>query len=135
MRTSGGEARGPVKHVLIIEDDSEIRACIAEVLSYDGYTVAEARNGVDGLRKARSRRPDLILLDLMMPTMNGWQFRAAQKRDPTLADIPVIVMSAVAAESADALADVAARFAKPFDFATLLAAVELYAGAALGTAS
>jgi CheY-like chemotaxis protein len=118
-----------VRHVLIIEDDSEIRACIAEALSYDGYTVAEAQNGLEGLRHARSRRPDLIILDLMMPTMNGWQFRAAQKRDPTLADIPVIVTSAVAAESTGNLSDVAARFAKPFDFATLLAAVERHAGA------
>ena len=65
----------------------------------------------------------------MMPTMNGWQFRSAQKRDPTLAEIPVIVVSAVAVESAGTMADVAARFAKPFDFATLLAAVEQYAGA------
>jgi CheY-like chemotaxis protein len=120
---------GTVKHVLIIEDDSEIRACIAEALSYDGYTVSEARNGLEGLREALSHRPDLIILDLMMPTMNGWQFRAAQKRDPALAEIPVIVISAVAAESAASLAGVAARFAKPFDFSTLLAAVEQYSAA------
>ncbi len=118
-----------MKHVLIIEDDGEIRACIAEALAYDGYTVAEAANGLEGLSQALSRRPDLIILDLMMPTMNGWQFRAAQKRDPGLAEIPVIVISAVAVESAGTMADVAARFAKPFDFATLLAAVEQYAGA------
>lgn len=118
-----------MKHVLIIEDDAEIRACIAEALAYDGYTVAEAANGLEGLRQALSRRPDLIILDLMMPTMNGWQFRAAQKRDPKLSDIPVIVISAVAVEAAGSMADVAARFAKPFDFATLLAAVEQYAGA------
>ena len=120
---------GPVKHVLIIEDDSEIRACIAEALSYDGYTVSEAPNGLEGLLEAQSHRPDLIILDLMMPTMNGWQFRTAQKRDPALAEIPVIVISAVAAESAASLADVAARFAKPFDFSTLLAAVEQYSAA------
>jgi CheY-like chemotaxis protein len=119
-----------LKRVLIIEDDPEIRACIAEGLSYDGYTVAEAQNGLEGLRQARAHRPDLILLDLMMPTMNGWQFRAVQKRDPALADIPVIVISAVAAESAGTIADVAARFAKPFEFSTLLAAIEQYAGVA-----
>jgi two-component system, OmpR family, alkaline phosphatase synthesis response regulator PhoP len=112
-------------HVLIIEDDGDIRACIAEALSYDGYTVAEARNGLEGLHEAATRRPDLILLDLMMPTMNGWQFRAAQNRDPALADIPVIVISALATESAaSALDGVAALFAKPFDVGTLLSAVE-----------
>jgi DNA-binding response OmpR family regulator len=115
-----------LKHVLIIEDDHEIRAFIAEALSYDGYTVAEAQNGLEGLRQARDRRPDLIILDLMMPTMNGWQFRAAQKLDPELAGVPVIVLSAVAVENTAALEDVAARFAKPFDFATLLTAVEHY---------
>ena len=120
-----------MRHVLIIEDDDEIRACMAEALSYDGYTVAEASNGLEGLREALSHRPDLIILDLMMPTMNGWQFRAAQKKDPAIAEIPVIVISAVAVESAGTMADVAARFAKPFDFATLLAAVEQYSGSSV----
>ena len=115
-----------MKHVLIIEDDPEIRTCIAEALSYDGYTVAEATDGLEGLRAAVSHRPDLIILDLMMPVMNGWQFRATQKRDPALAEIPTIVISAVATECAGTLEGVAALFAKPFDFASLLAAVEHY---------
>ncbi len=116
----------PSKRVLIIEDDAAIRESIAEVLTDQGYAVAAARNGVEGLREARAQRPNLIMLDLMMPTMNGWQFREAQRKDPLLADIPVIVISAYSEASGPRL-DEAARFPKPFDLVTLLLAVEKYA--------
>jgi CheY-like chemotaxis protein len=119
-----------LKRVLIVEDDSEIRACLAEVLQYEGYVVSEAPDGGEGLKAAWQNHPDIILLDLMMPRMDGWQFRAAQKGDPELADIPVIVMSAAAGEGWPGLQDVAARFRKPFDIEVLLAAIEEHAMAA-----
>jgi CheY-like chemotaxis protein len=115
-----------LKRVLIIEDDQAIRESIAEVLTDQGYAVAAAPDGLEGLREARAQRPNLIMLDLMMPTMNGWQFREAQKQDPSLADIPVIVISAYSDVRGPAL-DEAARFPKPFDLVTLLLAVEKYA--------
>ncbi len=115
-----------VRRVLVIEDDQAIREGVAEVLSAEGYTVAEAANGLEGLREARDQPPSLIVLDLMMPTMNGWQFRQEQQRDPALADIPVIILSAYSEMPGPRL-DEAARFAKPFDIVTLLLAVDKYA--------
>jgi CheY-like chemotaxis protein len=113
-----------MRQVLVIEDDPSIREALADLLRDLGYAVSEARNGLEGLRQASERRPDLILLDLMMPAMDGWQFREAQKQDALLLDVPVIVISAFAtAEDNVALGDVAARFSKPFDVMALLEAV------------
>ncbi len=117
-----------MKHVLVIEDHTPIRECIAEVLEMEGYSVSQARDGREGLRVARAQPPNLILLDLMMPNMDGWQFRAAQKDDAALADIPVIVLSAFEAEATD-LEGVVARFPKPFNTSVLLAAVAQHAAA------
>ncbi len=115
-----------MKRVLVIEDDPDTCACLALALALEGYAVSQAQDGREGLREAAEHRPDLILLDLMMPKMNGWQFRAAQKKDPALADIPVIITSAVAVERWDDLEDVTARFPKPFDILALLEAIRLY---------
>jgi CheY-like chemotaxis protein len=88
-----------LERILIIEDDKDIRDSIAEVLEVEGYEVASAANGQEGMDYLRGvgageRLPDAILLDLMMPVMNGMQFRAAQLSEPKYAEIPVIVMSA-----------------------------------------
>jgi CheY-like chemotaxis protein len=83
--------------ILLVEDDPDIRAMIAQLLELEGYRVRVSANGVDGLQILRGlegeERPGLILLDLMMPVMNGWQFRAEQACDPALEEIPVVVMS------------------------------------------
>jgi two-component system, OmpR family, alkaline phosphatase synthesis response regulator PhoP len=118
-----------MKRVLIIDDNAAIRESIAEVLELEGYSVSEAGDGREGLRLASEAAPDLIILDLMMPVMNGWQFRAAQKEDPALAGVPVLVLSAVGTEPWSDMEDVSARFPKPFDVGALLAAVERYASA------
>ncbi len=80
--------------ILIVEDDEELAPILIEALDDEGYTAEAAHNGVDGLEKVRRERPALILLDLMMPVMDGWQMHAELKRDPALATIPVVVMSA-----------------------------------------
>jgi CheY-like chemotaxis protein len=80
--------------VLIVEDDRDIRETLVELLASAGYETAQAANGRDALDAARHARPQLIVLDLMMPVMDGWQFRSEQRRDPALAPIPVIVISA-----------------------------------------
>jgi DNA-binding response OmpR family regulator len=119
-----------VKKVLIVEDDEALRESMAEILEDAGYAVREARDGREALDEAGEHPPDLILLDLMMPRMDGWQFRSIQKQRPDLAAIPVIVMSARCPERDDvALDDVAARFPKPFDVASLLEGVRRYSGA------
>jgi signal transduction histidine kinase len=82
--------------VLIVDDDDELRESVSELLADEGYQTASVENGAQALSylRASPARPDLILLDLMMPVMSGWQFREEQLRDPTLAAIPVVVMTA-----------------------------------------
>ncbi|MBI5068178.1 MAG: response regulator transcription factor [Deltaproteobacteria bacterium] len=118
-----------MKRVLVVEDDAALRETVAEILADAGYAVSSAGNGKEALASADVERPDVILLDLMMPTMNGWQFRAAQRQRPTLAQVPVIVVSACSdMEGEPSLGDVAALFAKPFDIGELLAGIRLHAG-------
>ena len=80
--------------MLIVEDDADSRIMLATILTMQGYETVTAANGAEGLALARQQRPCLILLDLMMPIMNGEQFRDAQLADPTLRDVPVIVLTA-----------------------------------------
>ena len=83
------------RSILIVEDDSDLREALSEVLRDEGYSVESAADGREALdRLRRDLRPSLILLDLTMPVMNGWQFRAEQRRDPALSEIPVVVLSA-----------------------------------------
>jgi CheY-like chemotaxis protein len=82
--------------VMVVEDDRDVREAIAWVLEDAGYRVITAENGsvALGLLRDGAPRPSAIILDLMMPVMDGWQFRAAQASDPALADIPVICLTA-----------------------------------------
>src|SRR5919206_1695644 len=80
--------------VLVVEDDFAIRETLRELLEDEGYRVAWAANGKEALARLHERAPRVILLDLMMPVMDGWEFRVAQQRDPALASIPVVVISA-----------------------------------------
>jgi CheY-like chemotaxis protein len=114
-----------VIRILVIDDDSDIREVVGEALQFAGYEVSTARDGREGLHGARSFRPDLILLDLMMPGMSGWEFRAAQLRDPVLARIPVVVVTAL---GRDPDIKVSAVLSKPFRLDDLLAQVRRHAG-------
>src|SRR5205814_6233843 len=83
--------------VLVIDDDADIRSMLGFILEDEGYEVATARDGRDALEQLRAREehpPFLILLDLMMPGMDGAEFRARQAREATFAAIPIIVLSA-----------------------------------------
>ncbi len=82
--------------VMVVDDDEALRESVCELLEEFGYTAVAAANGVAALEQLRREpeKPDVILLDLMMPGMNGWQFRDAQLSDPELSDIPVVVMTA-----------------------------------------
>jgi CheY-like chemotaxis protein len=84
------------RHVFVVEDDRDIRESVVEVLEDEGYVVSAASDGREGLLLLRtaSPKPDLILLDLMMPIMNGFQFREEQQSDPALSAIPVVVITA-----------------------------------------
>jgi two-component system, OmpR family, response regulator MprA len=113
------------KSVLVVDDEAAIRGLIADALDFDGYTVRTARDGADALEKVARDRPDAIILDLMMPVMDGRSFLSACRRDPRCADIPILVVSA--AHDLGAIApELGARacLAKPFDIDVLLAVVD-----------
>jgi CheY-like chemotaxis protein len=81
--------------ILVVDDDPELRETLGELLGEEGYDTRLAENGKRALEfLRRGGRPSLILLDLMMPEMNGWQFREEQLKDEELRDIPVVVMTA-----------------------------------------
>lgn len=77
----------------MVDDDAEVRGMLAQVLELEGYEVVTAADGREALRQLEARRPCLVLLDLMMPGMNGWQFRDEQLKVPALAAVPVVVLS------------------------------------------
>jgi CheY-like chemotaxis protein len=82
-------------YILIVEDDFDIREALTQILEEEGYAVRGAANGREALDLVNhGAAPKLILLDLMMPVMNGWQFRAEQLKDPRIASVPVLVISA-----------------------------------------
>jgi CheY-like chemotaxis protein len=118
------------RHILVVEDDFAIRETVSEVLSGEGFRVTCAANGAEAMLRldeasVQGNPPGLILLDLMMPVMDGWEFRLAQRRDPRLAGIPVIVLSAGAGmESKLAHLAPAAFLPKPFELEHLLHTVE-----------
>src|SRR4051794_22433741 len=85
--------------VLVVDDDADLRMLLSVTLQREGYSVTCCANGDDALRWLREagQLPVVILLDLMMPVMNGWEFRGAQMKDPALARVPVVVISATGA--------------------------------------
>ena len=116
--------------ILFIEDTSEQRDLVAFFLELNGYQVSVANDGIEGLAQARKLRPDLILLDLGMPRMDGFQVMAEMRNDESLKDIPVVVLSAWAAakyQEQAAAAGARAFITKPFDLADVLATVQRFA--------
>jgi CheY-like chemotaxis protein len=114
--------------VLIVEDDPDLRSMMDQLLHWAGFAPVSAINGLDALRLLKSGlRVDAILLDLMMPVMDGWAFRRAQRLDPEIADIPVIVLTASGNIRHDELA-AAAVFAKPLPFEAVLQALHKQVG-------
>ena len=117
--------------ILVVEDELSQREALAEVLSRLGYEVQCAANGSEALELMRHSEslPGLILLDLMMPVMDGWEFRAEQRRDQTLAEVPVVVLSALDDTAQRVVQDGAAAFlSKPLHWQALLPVVERFCG-------
>lgn len=109
------------KSVLIVEDDDDVRGALATFLEAEGYNVLEASDGAAALQELRARSVCLVLLDLWMPGMDGWEFRAEQVKDAALAAVPVIVITAdhAAARRVAALG-VSGCMTKPVQFSELL---------------
>jgi DNA-binding response OmpR family regulator len=115
--------------VLVVDDDALIRDTLATALGDEGYAVRVASDGRAALNTMGHWRPDVIVLDLMMPVMDGPAFRAAQRSTADTALIPVIILSAAHEVNQRAAAlDPAAVFAKPFDLNDLIDAIERLLG-------
>jgi two-component system response regulator VicR len=116
------------KHILCIEDEQEMIDLIRLILTRRGFEVTGANGGKQGLEAIRAQKPDLVLLDLMMPDMDGWEVYQQMKADETTRDIPVIVVTAKA-QSIDKvlglhIAKVDDYIAKPFSPQDLMNSVD-----------
>jgi CheY-like chemotaxis protein len=106
----------------VVDDDPDLAEVLFRVLARSGYSVGWAKNGREALDYLRSHQgQDLVLLDLMMPDMNGWEFRAEQLKDPSLSSIPVVVFSGHGKLEQDAASiGAAANLRKPVGLRDLL---------------
>jgi CheY-like chemotaxis protein len=114
------------QYVMIVDDDRDVRESLAEILEDNGYPSIAASNGQEALDRLRSipDRPCVILLDLMMPVMDGRQFRAEQRQDAALESIPVVIFSAQTnVEEASVDLGVSRCLKKPIELTLLLSAV------------
>jgi len=111
--------------VLVVDDDRDIRDSLVELLEDQGYRAAGAANGLEALEVLRTGQtlPCVILLDLMMPMMDGWEFREAQLQNPAWTQVPVIVISAYGDVAAKASSLEVEHLRKPLALRTLLEAV------------
>jgi CheY-like chemotaxis protein len=115
-----------VKHkgrVLVVDDDIDALTSMSDLLEGEGFDAVCAEDGQEAWQLMhRSPRPDLVVLDLMMPKMDGWTFRMHQRRDPKIATIPVVVVSAFTSQVIDENAE--AIFTKPVNVSAFLEAVK-----------
>ena len=117
--------------VLVVDDDDSIRLLIRTALRRKGYTVAEARDGREALHAMKTTSPGLVVLDLMMPLVSGWDVLRARAQDADLRAIPVIVVSAARNEAVtdEVKSSVSAFLPKPFDLEALETLVRSFAPA------
>ena len=114
---------------MIVDDDPAIRRVVADILEMSDYEVRMASNGAEALEEVHHEPPAMVLLDLMMPVMDGWEFLRRCRRDETCGALPVAVMSA--ARDAGAISDelgAAAFLPKPFELDDILTVVNRFAG-------
>jgi CheY-like chemotaxis protein len=131
METTRRWAKEP--EILLVDDDHVLRESTAEALEAAGFVVVRASNGADALGHLRtSGLPALILLDLMMPGMNGWELWEVLRSDPVLSVIPIVALTSTATMDRESLhlIDVDDWVAKPSDIDQILAAVRPFLGAA-----
>ena len=117
-------------YILYIEDERPVFELVRQALKLAGFQVIGAENGRRGLELMRQRKPDLLLLDLMMPEFNGWDVYSTMKEDETLADIPVIVVTAKIPQRdrilVEGLPPVDDYITKPFDVERLIRSVQTF---------
>jgi DNA-binding response OmpR family regulator len=114
------------QRILIVDDEASVADLIEAVLVSEGYTVAIARDGIQGILLARDWKPDLVLMDVMLPGIDGTTAIRRLKSDPETSDLPIVAMSAgrTIRRQSNELSDADAALAKPFDIEALLAQIE-----------
>ena len=120
LTASNSQRSGP-HVVLVVDDDPDILEALSEILEAEGFEVRRARNGREALERLEPEPPHLVLLDLMMPVMDGWEFAQQLKKRAYAARVPLIVLSAdrnVGSKASDIGA--VGHLAKPFELAELL---------------
>jgi len=123
------------KTVLLVEDNEDNRIVYSTILEHFGYTVIEALNGEEGIAKARSEMPDLILMDISIPIIDGWEATQVLKRDPSTRAIPIIALTAhaLAADREKAFeVGCDSYLAKPCEPKTVVGEVRKFIGAGNG---
>jgi CheY-like chemotaxis protein len=116
----------PAEHILVVEDDRDVRESLRDALELEGYDVVCAENGQAALHHlGTGARPCVILLDLMMPVMDGWTFRQEIMKDKSLAAIPVVVMTAAAPVRAGVVASEAILY-KPLHIDQVVGVVQAH---------
>ena len=115
---------GPRRTILIVEDEPAIRALLAMTLEGENYRVSTAEDGHDALVLLKDQKPDAVVLDLMLPTMDGWHMIESLDRDQPGADIPIIAVSAGQRKLSVGEHGVRAFLSKPYDLDTLLVTLD-----------
>ncbi|TAL50021.1 MAG: response regulator, partial [Chitinophagaceae bacterium] len=123
MAQSAFNIKGQNSTILVVDDDDSIRSLLQQELSDAGYIIEQATNGKEALESVRKNRPDLIILDVMMPEMNGFDVAAILKNDPQTMDIPIIVLSIVQDKARGFRIGVDRYLTKPIDTGQLFAEV------------
>ena len=119
------------KRILIIDDQEDLRGVLRDLLSGSGYAVVEAADGRDGVAKAKSERPDLILMDIQLPLVDGYEATRQIKADPALKATPIIAVSSFAMKGDEEKARAAGcddYVTKPYSPMQLLRAIRGYLG-------
>lgn len=119
------------KKILVVEDDTDNRRIVAKVLAVEGYQVIEATDGIEALERARAELPDMILMDLALPNMDGWEATRQLKGDPKTNGIPIVALTAFAMRGDEEQARAAGcddYIPKPARPLAIRAVVKKYAG-------
>ncbi len=127
-KASGQRSDFISKDVLVVEDEAYLCELIGDVIESEGHTVRKASNGLEALDRMQERKPQLILLDLMMPIMDGWEFMEALRANPEWDGMPIVIITAIYdVKRTQEETGARAVITKPFDIDQIIEIVRLYA--------
>ena len=116
------------KDVLVVEDESYLCELLSDVIESEGHTARKASNGLEALERMKERKPQLVLLDLMMPIMDGWEFMEALRANPQWDGVPIVIITAIYdVKRTQEETGARAVITKPFDIDQITEIVRLYA--------